>query len=145
MEVVNTLNIDGTQWSIQDVEARTKIATIENNDIAQDLGDIKIKMEDACTSDMADILHHYKVGKIHFMDIELRNINGPNIGTNFTAIFGSINIYPKKETSFILFDTINVKTLRCYIDKDGKILIGESNGVAKGNNVCRGELIFAEA
>ena len=29
MEVVNTLDIDGTQWEIQDTEARNKIATIE--------------------------------------------------------------------------------------------------------------------
>lgn len=29
MEVVNTLDIDGTQWEIQDVEARNKIAKIE--------------------------------------------------------------------------------------------------------------------
>ena len=29
MEVVNTLDIDGNQWEIQDVEARSKIAKIE--------------------------------------------------------------------------------------------------------------------
>lgn len=145
MEIVNTLDIDGTQWKVQDVEARNKIATLENNDIAQDLEDIEIKMNNTYTSDKASISQHYKVGKIHFMNIELRNINGPNIGTGFTADIGSINIYSKNETSFLLFDTINVKTLRCYISKDGKISIGESNGVERGNNVCRGELIFAEA
>ena len=31
MEVVNTLDIDGTQWEIQDAEARNKITTIEEN------------------------------------------------------------------------------------------------------------------
>lgn len=29
MEVVNTLDIDGTQWEVQDVEARKKIAHLE--------------------------------------------------------------------------------------------------------------------
>lgn len=29
MEVVNTLDIDGTQWELQDVEARNKIVTLE--------------------------------------------------------------------------------------------------------------------
>ena len=29
MEVVNTLDIDGTQWEIQDVEARNKLVTLE--------------------------------------------------------------------------------------------------------------------
>ena len=29
MEIVNTLDIDGTQWEIQDVEARNEIATLK--------------------------------------------------------------------------------------------------------------------
>ena len=31
MEVVNTLDIDGTQWEIQDVEARNQIAVLEES------------------------------------------------------------------------------------------------------------------
>ena len=31
MEVVNTLDIDGTQWEIQDVEARNKITELQTN------------------------------------------------------------------------------------------------------------------
>ena len=31
MEVVNTLDIDGTQWELQDVEARNKIAVLEES------------------------------------------------------------------------------------------------------------------
>ena len=31
MEIVNTLDIDGTQWDIQDSEARNDIATIKEN------------------------------------------------------------------------------------------------------------------
>ena len=37
MEVVNTLDIDGTQWELQDVEARNRIAELEKKEI------IKIK------------------------------------------------------------------------------------------------------
>ena len=33
MEVANTLDIDGTQWEIQDVEARKKIAELEQKPI----------------------------------------------------------------------------------------------------------------
>lgn len=33
MEIVNTLDIDGTQWEIQDVEARNRIAELEQKPI----------------------------------------------------------------------------------------------------------------
>ena len=35
MEVVNTLDIDGTQWEMQDQEARRKIAELENKPIVK--------------------------------------------------------------------------------------------------------------
>lgn len=47
MEVVNTLDIDGTQWEIQDTEARNKIATIEEKTtikITKKVDDATVKM-----------------------------------------------------------------------------------------------------
>ena len=47
MEVVNTLDIDGTQWEIQDVVARNKIATIEEKTtikITKKVDEVTIKM-----------------------------------------------------------------------------------------------------
>ena len=44
MEVVNTLDIDGSQWELQDVEARNKIAVLEKsfNSLADYKKDIEI-------------------------------------------------------------------------------------------------------
>ena len=47
MEVVNTLDIDGTQWEIRDGEARKKIATIEEKTtikITKKIDEATIKM-----------------------------------------------------------------------------------------------------
>ena len=145
MEVVNTLDIDGTQWEMQDSEARYKIANLENNNITQDLNDIKIKLNTGYTADSANVIFYYKVGKINFMTVELINVSGDNLGTISTLKLGKININPKKNTSFILHDYENSVILRCYLDVDGTIAIGESKGVIQGNNHCLGELIFAEA
>ena len=145
MEVVNTLDIDGSQWELQDVEARSKIASLEQSIIAQDLENIRITMNPGYTAVSAFIRNHYKVGKIHFAVVEINNVSGQNIGTSGSARIGTINIKPKSETSFLLNDFNNNKILRCYIDRDGTITIGESNGVVQGNNTCLGELIFAEA
>ena len=145
MEVVNTLDIDGTQWEIQDVVARNQIAEIKESLTAQGLQDIEVIMNNGYTSKSAKIENHYKIGKIHFMTMSLINISGNNIGTTNTAYIGRINILPKKDTSFLLNDYINNTILRCYLRADGTISIGESNNVQQGKNACLGELIFAEA
>ena len=47
MEVANILDIDGSQWEIQDVEARNKIATIEKKTtikITKKVDEVAIKM-----------------------------------------------------------------------------------------------------
>ena len=145
MEVVNTLDIDGTQWEMQDVGARNRIAELENSLVPQSLGDINIELKPGYTAAEARMIFHYKVGKIHFMRVILRNISGKDIGTDVTAHMGSINIFPKNETSFMLHDYVNSAVLRCYLNYDGTVSIGESKGVEQGNNNCLGELIFAEA
>ena len=144
MEIVNTLDIDGTQWGIQDAEARSKIATLESDAIVKDLEDIEINMKSGYTAKQARMFNHYKIGKIHFMSVAIENIDGNYIGTYATVLIGSINIHPKKQTYFILHDYLNNAALRCQINTDGAIEIGESVGVVKGNNSSLGELIFAE-
>lgn len=138
------VDIKGVQWNLKDEVARNRIAELENNFIVQDLEDIAINLKQGYTATERKITQHYKVGKIHFMNILLRNISGTYIGSSSTATIGSINILPKKITSFLLNDYISNTIVRCYIEKDGSIAIGESVGVAQGDNVCLGELIFAE-
>ena len=144
MAEVAKIDIDGIQWDIKDQNARNRIAELEKNVIVQDIDTVHIDLKQGFTAQYAIADYHYKVGKIHFINIRLQNIKGTYIGTSSTANFGSLNIRPKKQTSFLLYDYINKTVLRCYIDKDGSICIGESLGVAQGNNDCFGELIFAE-
>ena len=144
MEVVNTLDIDGTQWEIQDTEARNKIANLENNDIAQDLGNVSMNILQGYKAVDSYMFNHYKIGKIHFMSVVLTNIEGENIGTTNTAKIAQTNLRPKNQTYFILNDYQNKATLRCQINKDGTIDIGESVGVVPSSNQSLGVLIFAE-
>lgn len=145
MADVKIVDIDGSQWNMKDQVTRDKIATLEESLIAQDAEDINIEMDVGFTATTANMKFHYKIGKIHFMRVELRNISGGNIGTTQTVRIGVINIFPKKETSFMLYDYENSAVLRCHLSSDGTISIGESKGVIQGKNVCLGELIFAEA
>lgn len=144
MADVKTVDIDGSQWSMKDQEARNRIAALEEAVSVKDLPNVVIKMKSGYTATTKDIYAHYSVGKIHFMTIRIDNLAGANIGTSITANIASINLYPKKETSFILNDYMDKAILRCCLFTDGTIAVGESVGVTPGSNSCYGELIFAE-
>ena len=145
MEVVNTLDIDGTQWGIRDEEARNRIANLENNAIAQNLENVSMDILPGYRAVDHYMFNHYKIGKIHFMSVVLTNIEGDNIGTTNTARIAKTNLRPKKQTYFILNDYQNKAILRCQINIDGTIDIGESVGVVQSANQSLGQLIFAEA
>lgn len=145
MEVVHTLDIDGSQWEMQDVEARNRIAELEKSLIPQSLSDIQIQLYEGFSAYTANFSYHYKIGKIHFARVEIRNISGKNIGTSETAVIGVINIFPKKETSFIINDYENDAVIRGSLNFDGTVALAESKGVVQGKNICLGEIIFAEA
>lgn len=144
MEKVNTLDIDGTQWEMQDTEARNRIAELEKSLIPQSLNDINITMDEGYTSTLAVLRSHYKIGKIHFAIVQIDNIKGKNIGTSVSAIIGRINIKVEKATSFLLNDYRNSIVIRSSIANDGTITMDESVGLVQGDNVCLGEIIFAE-
>lgn len=144
MALVKIIDIDGVQWEMKDQTARNKITDIEKNISTEDLQDITINLSKDYTAELFLIRNHYKTGKIHFIDINIKNIKGLNLGTDQTAIIGSINLHPAKETSFILVDCFAPAVLRCFLSTDGSFSIGESKGLVSGNNNIYGELIFAE-
>lgn len=144
MADVKIVDIDNEQWNMKDQEARNKIAILEEAVSVKDLQDAVINMKSGYTSSIKMAYNHYSVGKIHFMTLRFDNLAGINIGTSATANIATINLYPKKETTFILYDYMNKAVLRCFLYTDSTIAVGESLGVISGNNSCYGELIFAE-
>lgn len=144
MEIVNTLDINGTQWEMQDAEARNKIIELEKNLIAQILDDINITLNEGYTSTLAVLRSHYKIGNIHFAIVQINDIKGPNIGTSVSANIGRININLVKATSCLLNDYRNNIVSRLTIANDGTISLAESVKLVQGDNACVGELIFAE-
>lgn len=144
MADVKIVDINGEQWNIKDQDARTKIATIEEDISSQDLQDIQVTMRDGYTCKLISISSHYKVGKIHFAIIRIENLSGNFIGTERTANIAVTNLKAKKTTSCILRDYIAPATVRCSIKENGSIYLEESNGISNGNNIILGEIIFAE-
>lgn len=144
MADASIIDIGGTQWNVKDKEARDRITTIEDILTVKDLPNLIINRNPDYSWSSLEIYNHYSFGKIHFIYIRLQNVRGSDIGSTYSARIGLLNIKPKKETSFMMFDYVNGRTMRCYLDVEGYFTIGESNGVSSGNNICFGELIFAE-
>lgn len=144
MAEVKIIDIDGVQWEMKDQTARNKITDIEKNISTKDLPNITINLKEGYEALNVTAKEHYSYGKIHFASIAFNNIKGNNIGTEITANIASLNVYPKKITTFLMNDYKNNAILRCFISPDGTLSIGESNGVVSGDNLCIGELIFAE-
>ena len=145
MADASIIDIGGVQWNIKDKEARDKITVIEDFLTTKLLPNPTFIRNPNYSWTSFQLYNHYSFGKIHFIYIRLQNVKGDNIGSTNSARLGLLSIKPVKETSFLLFDYVNGRALRCYLDVDGYFTIGESNGVSSGNNVCFGELIFAEA
>lgn len=145
MADASIIDIGSVQWNVKDKEARDKITVIEDILTVKDLPDLTLNRNPNYSWTSLQLTNHYSFGKIHFVYIRLEDVRGSGIGTTNSANICKINILPAKLTSFMLFDYVNGKTMRCYLETDGNLYIGESNGVSSGHNVCFGELIFAEA
>ena len=83
MEVVNTLDIDGTQWELQDVEARNKIVTLETKTtikVTKKIDEEKLKMN------LVEI-NDEKFIQLHFSGILWNGVIGSTIAS-FNNDFG---------------------------------------------------------
>lgn len=145
MADASIIDIGGVQWNVKDREARDKITVIEDLLTTKKLPNPTITRSSGTSWTAFNIQSHYSFGKIHFIYIRLQNVNNDSIGTTSSVSICKFDIKPISDTSFMLFDYINGRTMRCYFQTNGEFIIGESNGVSPGNNVCFGELIFAEA
>lgn len=145
MAEVKIIDIDGIQWEMKDQTARDKITNLETTTSTKNLQDMELNLSPGYTVSSNRFINHYSAGKVHFITIQLSDLTGSNIGTSKTAIIGSLNVHPNKETTFLLYDYKSRAILRCYISTSGVIGVGESEGVISGNNGIFGELIFAES
>ena len=144
MADVKIIDIDSEQWNIKDQDARDRIAVLEDSLSTKSLPDAQITMKDGYTCESIRINDCYKVGKINFAVMRIKDLSGGGVGETKTIQVASTNLIPMKKTVFIARDYITPATIRCSLDPDGSISIGESNGIKNGNNVIFGEIIFAE-
>ena len=111
MEVVNILDIDGTQWEIQDVVARNKIATIEEKTTIK----ITKKVDEATVKMNLVEINGEKFIQLHLSGYYHSGILGETIA-NFTNDFNLTEI-----VRCIVDLDFSDKTGRCSADIDFNI------------------------
>ena len=144
MEVVNTLDIDGTQWEMQDEKARNDIATIKQSLEIKSIRNIQIILEAGYTATAAFIQDIQKYGRLCKGLLVIDNISGQNIGTTSTVLIGKINRNVLGSNFALGLDYSTGKIARILLASDGSIIIAESLGINNGNNNIRTPIIWFE-
>ena len=144
MADVKMVDIDGEQWNIKDQDARNSIIALKDSISTKVLPDAQITMKNGYTCSLIQITDCYKVGKIIFAFLYIDNLSGNNVGGTATIRVASTNLIPIKRTAFIARDFRAPATAKCYLEPNGDLSLGESNGIKDGNNSIFGEIIFAE-
>lgn len=145
MEVANILDIDGTQWEMQDLTARNDIAIIKDFLTVKNLPNIEIKINIGYSASTNHIEYIQRYGKLYSGLLFIDNLSGKNIGTNEVADFGKINISLNRRIDAVGIEYLSSKPIRLSIGKNGTLNMQESAGVTSGNNRIRIPLIWFEA
>lgn len=144
MEVVNTLDIDGTQWEMQDEEARNKIATINQLLNVEPLDNIPIVLNSDYTAASALIESVQKYGRLYKGLLVIDDIKGFNIGTTGTVLIGKINRNVLGSNYTLGLEYLTGNVTRILLSTNGNVLIAESQGINNGNNRIRTPIIWFE-
>ena len=145
MEVVNTLDIDGTQWEIQDAEARNKLAVIEDFLTAKEMPSINIKFNNGYHAKESLINFVQKYGKLYMGLLYIDNLSGNGIGTNDETYFGNVDISLNTRVDAVGIEYLSSKPVRVSIDKNGSVHMQESAGITNGDNRIRIPITWIEA
>lgn len=145
MEVVNTLDIDGTQWEMQDNQARNDIEAIKQLMTPKVMPGIEITLNNGYSATEKRISHIQKYGKLYMGLIFIDNLSGENIGTNDVAVFGKINKSLNEGVYSMGIEYFSSMPVRVSISKTGKLALQESKGVTVGDNRLRIPIIWIEA
>lgn len=145
MEVANILDIDGTQWEIQDGVARNDIAVIKQLFTVEKVQDINLTLNTGYSAHESNIRDIQKYGKLYTGLLYIDNLAGEGIGTTNTAYISKINISLKQNIYAIGIEYLSSKPVRASITSEGMIAISESPGVTNGNNRLRIPITWIEA
>ena len=145
MEVANILDIDGSQWEIQDVEARNDIAAIKQLFTVEKVQDINLTLNAGYSALESNIRDIQKYGKLYMGLLYIDNLAGQGIGTTITTNISKINISLKQNVYAIGIEYLSSKPVRVAIGSNGVISISESPGVTNGNNCFRVPITWIEA
>ena len=145
MEIVHTLDIDGSQWEIQDVEARNRIAEVEQLLKTENVNDIPINLNSGNSADQAVIISVQKFGKMYMGLIIIENLAANNVGTLNRTDIGTINVNVLNETYSLGYDYHSGNTVRIRVSQDKHLYFEESSGVSNGSNGIRAQITWIEA
>lgn len=144
MEIVNTLDIDGTQWQIQDTQARQDITGLKTEFKTSYTVSIPLTLKPGITAAQAEVRNIQKMGKLVFCNITLKNLDGESFTANANTDIAAFPFAVLGYFEFLLYDTSNKKTLRCRIKDNNTLNIITDRDFVTGFSFITGQLAFIE-
>lgn len=145
MEVVNTLDIDGTQWEITDTKAREDIANLKLNQENIELGRIELPLKQPYTATDIKLLGVCRMGKLIFGCIRITNLTGENVGTNSVLQIADFPFDITAYTECIAVDMNTNNAYRMQIFTDKHMTIVSTPNLINGSNELTANFICFEA
>lgn len=144
MEIVNTLDIDGTQWEITDSNARQDIAGLKAETEKNYTGSVLLTLKPGFTAVSANISYVQKIGKFVFGSFNILGLAGPGIGSNETVTFAELPFKPWHSVQIILLDQNSNYSFSGVIGANKNVSIVSTTRLVSGVNSLSGGVMFIE-
>lgn len=134
MEIVNTLDIDGTQWEITDAQARQDIAELKlNNEYSFENGK-EIILSQGYEADYSQMTNINRQGLLLTAFIRIINLRGEGMSSDNLISFATLPMRFIHSSPVTIFDIISGKAFYANYSFDGTLSIFNSRAIEQGNN-----------
>ena len=145
MEIVNTLDIDGTQWEIQDPQAREDISKLKSDNRIINIGEIDLILKPGYTAHAAKLQHVMKMGKLIIGTIHFIGLVGEGVGESKSLLVASLPFSPQELFELVAVDTWRNNSFRISGDVNKNIYLMSTEKMISGNSDIIGSFVCFEA
>lgn len=137
MEIVNTLDIDGTQWEIQDNQARQDIAGLKLGFNYSFEEGHEIILKEGFESDYAQISNINRQGSLLTAFVRIINLRGEGMKSPNLIDFADMQIKFLHSSPIVVHDIVSGKSFLATYSLNGILSIYSSKEINQGvNDIC---------
>ena len=144
MEIVNTLDIDGTQWEMQDAKARQDIANLKLTSEIKIYGNIDLTLKPGYTAKGAKLGYTKKFGKLVIATLMIEDLRGEGLGTYANIPFAELPFKPRGGIDFTVTEVFQNTTFKVWGGDSGELILVSTERFPVENCTISGLMVYIE-